>query len=547
MNNFTPVKNYVLKIAKSVLIDSNGNLNEYVLVLLVILLTLHVIYLISFFLSLSDLKLIKKLKKRIFRFVVKFKKLEGELQKGIDDCTDEIKKLKNIDLIRHPILKEALTEKQIDDKLKKVIEIDEKHESTGKISGSFYNKYNSDLKNFICEKVKKFLYSNVLHWDHSTGILQLETELINWMLRLFNAPEKGVGSTSIGGTESIFLAVLCYREYGRKILGIKKPEILINESAHCAFEKAAFYLNMKVRKIKINHDTGLSKFTDFTKNINRNTCVVVMSAINYSHGLVDQIEKMNNYLLKTKSKLYIHVDSCLGGYLTSISSLKKDKRFQICDFRNERVGTISCDPHKYGRGPKGCSVIMFRNDELKKGSIYVDSDWNGGVYATPSLPGSRSGIGFIGSWIALQKQGMPGLIDNYNKITNCIDYVREEINKTGDLVCIGNPRGAAIGFKWRNDPKKILSFQIALKDCGWNLPSIQKPFGIHISVTRANFEELSKSFIPAVKNAIKLLKENPEKYSKSFNLALYGTLVQLPDDDYVHEVIKASFIELNRL
>lgn len=547
MDYLTSVKTTLVEIAKNLIIDTNGNINEYFLLSLVILITLHIMYLISFFSSLTDLKLIKKLKKRIFRIIVKFKKLEGELQKGITDATNEIKKLKKIDLESHPVLKKALTDEQIERKLQKVQLIDEKEEKTGKISGSFYNKYNSDLKNFICEKVKVFLYSNVLHWEHSIGILQLETELINWMLRLFNAPTTGVGSTSVGGTESIFLSVLCYREYARKTLRIKNPEILINESAHCAFEKAAFYLNMGVRKIKINKKTGMSKISDFKNSINKNTCVIIMSAINYSHGLIDQITEINTHLKNTKSKLYIHVDSCLGGYLTSISSLKNDKRFPTCDFRLSHVGSISVDPHKYGRGPKGCSIILFRTPLLKKGSIYADSTWNGGVYATPSIPGSRSGVAIVGSWIALQKQGMEGLVENYDVITETTDFVREGINSTGKLVCIGEPKGAAIGFTWRECAKKILCFQIALKECGWSLPTIQSPFGIHISVTRGNCEELRKSFLPAVKQALELYEREEERFGGSFNLALYGTLVQLPDDEYVHEVIKESLIEMNRM
>ena len=65
----------------------------------------------------------------------------------------------------------------------------------------------------------------------------IENELIRWMLDMFNAPKGAVGSTSVGGTESIFLACLAYRERAFQ-LGIKNPEILVNESIHVAFNKA---------------------------------------------------------------------------------------------------------------------------------------------------------------------------------------------------------------------------------------------------------------------------------------------------------------------
>ena len=103
-----------------------------------------------------------------------------------------------------------------------------------------------------------------------------------------------------------------------------------------------------------------------------------MTAVNYPHGLVDPIESLNNYLLRHSSKVWIHVDSCLGGYITSISSKLGDKRFEKTDFRLAKVGTISVDPHKYAQAPKGCSVLLFRTRKLKACSIYANSDWNGG-------------------------------------------------------------------------------------------------------------------------------------------------------------------------
>ena len=59
------------------------------------------------------------------------------------------------------------------------------------------------------------------------------------------------------------------------------------------------------------------------------------------------------------------------------------------------------DPHKYGQSPKGCSIILFRVKELKQASVFVSHEWNGGVYATPSLPGSRCSASFVGAWVSL--------------------------------------------------------------------------------------------------------------------------------------------------
>jgi sphinganine-1-phosphate aldolase len=69
---------------------------------------------------------------------------------------------------------------------------------------------------------------------------------------------------------------------------------------------------------------------------------------------------------------------------------------------------MSCDTHKYGFGPKGLSVCMFRSNELRRGIIFGVADWHGGFYATPSLAGSRPGATIAGTWAAMMSIGKDG-------------------------------------------------------------------------------------------------------------------------------------------
>jgi sphinganine-1-phosphate aldolase len=73
----------------------------------------------------------------------------------------------------------------------------------------------------------------------------------------------------------------------------------------------------------------------------------------------------------------------------------------VFDFRNKGVTSISCDPHKYACGPKGLSVLLFRNNELRRNILFAVSDWNGGMYGTPSISGSRPGNVIAGTWAAI--------------------------------------------------------------------------------------------------------------------------------------------------
>ena len=53
----------------------------------------------------------------------------------------------------------------------------------------------------------------------------------------------------------------------------------------------------------------------------------------------------------------------------------------------ENMSLLSCD--QYGFAPKGNSVIMYRDAQLRRFQYYINPDWVGGVYASPSIAGSR--------------------------------------------------------------------------------------------------------------------------------------------------------------
>jgi glutamate/tyrosine decarboxylase-like PLP-dependent enzyme len=54
------------------------------------------------------------------------------------------------------------------------------------------------------------------------------------------------GTVTSGGSESIHLAMKTYRDWGRKEKGIRKPEIVLPDSAHVAFDKAGDYFSIKI-------------------------------------------------------------------------------------------------------------------------------------------------------------------------------------------------------------------------------------------------------------------------------------------------------------
>lgn len=77
-----------------------------------------------------------------------------------------------------------------------------------------------------------------------------------------------------GGTESILLACKTYREYANEVKGIKKPNVVLPITAHTAFEKAAQYLNLKLRYVPVNPQSLTVCMKSMEKAITRNTIMV---------------------------------------------------------------------------------------------------------------------------------------------------------------------------------------------------------------------------------------------------------------------------------
>lgn len=241
----------------------------------------------------------------------------------------------------------------------------------GKLSGGVYTVEEGHWE-FIGEVLKKTITSNPLHFGEFPYVCQFEAEIIRSCLDLHHGTKEQCGVTSSGGSESIFLAMLAYREWGRKERGITKPNIVLSNTAHAAFNKACFYLQIEIRKVPIKKDTSCD-LKGIRNAIDSNTVALVASCPEYAFGNFDPVDEISKMALR--KGIGLHIDACLGSFVNPFIEEAGFKRPCIFDFRNKGITSISCDPHKYGCGPKGLSVCMFRSYELRRNIMFAVSNW----------------------------------------------------------------------------------------------------------------------------------------------------------------------------
>lgn len=225
---------------------------------------------------------------------------------------------------------------------------------------------------------------------------------------------EAVGVFTSGGTESILLSILAMRQYGRK-KGISKPNLLVCWTGHVASIKACKYFDIDIRFVDYDKDFCMS-LSDMKSKIDNNTVGVYTSCPNYPYGTIDPIKEIGAYC--KPRDIPVHIDMCLGGFL--VPFLKNDKGEPIFTIPDGAT-SISIDPHKFGLAGKGSSVLLYSNSRLRRDQLFTTSCWPGGIYGTPGIAGSRSGVGIASSWISMMKMGMNGYKESAERVQsgNC--------------------------------------------------------------------------------------------------------------------------------
>lgn len=406
----------------------------------------------------------------------------------------------------------------------------------GKVSGAVYHG-GDDLLELQTDAYGQFSISNQLHPDVFPGIRKMDSEVVAMILDLFNAPKTGCGTSTSGGTESILLACLSARQKAYEERGITEPEIIAPITVHAAFDKAAYYFKMRVVHILVDPVSYKVDIKAVKRAINRNTVLLVGSAPNFPHGIIDDIEALSK--LAVKYKLLLHVDACLGSFIVPFLE-QAGVDAPLFDFRLPGVTSISCDTHKYGFAPKGSSVIMYRNEKLRAYQYYVTSKWTGGIYATPTLAGSRPGALMAGCWATMMRIGKEGYLQSCKDIVAAAKRVRGIVEATDDLYVIGDPIASVVAFSSKTI--NIYDLGDAMSEKGWHLNALQNPAAVHLACTRLTGFSLD-TFEKDLNECLKQLKsQGSDSKSAEGTAALYGVAGSIQTVG-VAERIAAGFLD----
>jgi len=362
------------------------------------------------------------------------------------------------------------------------------------------------------------------------SLKKFESEVISMTANMLGGDDEVVGSMTTGGTESILMAVKTHRNWFRTIRpDITKPEMVLPDTAHPAFEKAAHYFD--VISVRVPATDGFRADVEAMRQaINENTIMLVGSAPTYPHGVVDRIAELS--AVASKYEIGLHVDACLGGFLLPFVR-KAGYPVPDFDFRVPGVTSISADIHKYGFAAKGASTVLYRNAALRRHQFFVYADWCGGVYASPTMSGTRPAGAIAAAWATMNAMGEDGYLRNAQQIMKTTKALIEGVNAIPGLYVLGEPDMSVFAFA--SDEVDMFAVADAMEERGWHMDRQPRPSALHIMVTLAH-QRVVDRFLSDLKESVQYVRENPSAASEG-SAPMYGMMATAPDRGMVHDFV----------
>jgi glutamate/tyrosine decarboxylase-like PLP-dependent enzyme len=368
-----------------------------------------------------------------------------------------------------------------------------------------------------------FFSENALNPMAFKSLRRMELEVVQMTASMLHGGPEAVGTMTSGGTESILMAVKACRDRARKLKPwIKAPEIVAPTTVHVALDKAAHYFGLTLRYAKTGADLR-ADVDDMRRLVGPNTVMLVASAPQYPHGVVDPIGEIG--ALAEEKGIPLHVDACIGGFMLPFVE-KLGYPVPTFDFRVPGVTSMSADVHKYGLAAKGASIVVYRDMSYLRHQFFVSTDWSGGIYASPSMTGTRPGGPIAAAWAAMMSLGEEGYLDHARRAMSATKKLRDGIGKIPALEVLGDPTMSNVSNASRDKGVSIYAVADQLQDRGYSVDRQQKPECIHVTLTSHHDDKID-GYVADLAEAVEVVRKNPEIKSRG-NAAMYGMMAKVP-------------------
>ena len=352
--------------------------------------------------------------------------------------------------------------------------------ANGRILGSMCTEAHPFAKEVYC----KFLDTNLGDPGLFKGTKLIEDKVIQSIGEMLSL-DKAYGNIVTGGTEANLMAIRAARNHARKYKGIVDGEIIIPDSAHFSFKKAADMLNLRIVEAKLDDNYKID-VESVREAISDKTVAIVAIAGTTELGLIDPIEDISK--IAHENNIYFHVDAAFGGF--SIPFLKRiGYDLPVFDFSLEGVCSITVDPHKMGLAPIPAGGIIFRCEEYLD-VMAVDSPYLT-VKTQSTIVGTRLGASSAATYAIMKYFGKEGYSKIAKELMDNTAFFAEGLKEIGyEIVC--EPELNIVAFNHPDMDANVLAQK--LEELNWKVSVAKCPVAIRVvlmnHIKRNHLEEL---------------------------------------------------------
>ncbi len=375
---------------------------------------------------------------------------------------------------------------------------------------------------------------NFVDQDEYPQTEEIHQRVISMLGRLFNAPTDchPVGTCTVGSSEAIMLGCLAHKwswKKRRETAGLPTthPNIVFSADVHTCWEKFARYFDVEMRVVPLKPDQFYLTADQLDGLIDENTIAVGCVIGTTFTGQMDDVQGLNDYLLKLKAdkgwEIPIHCDGASGGFVAPFVYPEV-----AWDFRLERVRSINTSNHKFGLVYPGIGSVIFRDRSDLPAELIFDITYLGGSMPNYSLNFSRASSMVLLQYYNFLRLGREGYQRVMGNIMDNAHYLEKRLLKTGFFELLNESKYlpvVVVRTADRSLPAETLyRLSDLLRQAGWIVPAYPLPPDaqeVHVlrMVVKENFSrDMAEKLADDVEKAIGQL-DKLESASSSFSPA----------------------------
>ncbi|KAK3209309.1 hypothetical protein GRF29_69g1401296 [Pseudopithomyces chartarum] len=321
---------------------------------------------------------------------------------------------------------------------------------------------------------------NFIDYEEYPVSADIQNRCVSMIARLFNVPANddanAMGTSTIGSSEGIMLAVLAMKKYWankRKAAGkpFDKPNIIMNSAVQVCWEKAARYFDVEERYVFCTSERYVIDPKQAVDLIDENT-IGICSILGTTYtGEYEDTKAINDLLIERNIDVPIHVDAASGGFVAPFVNPGLE-----WDFRLEKVVSINVSGHKYGLVYPGVGWVVWRDPKFLPKELVFNINYLGADQASFTLNFSRGASQIIGQYYQMIRLGKRGYRRIMLNLTRTADYLAANLEDLGFIILSQRSGEGLPLVACRLDEdlgKKYDEFAIAhqLRERGWVVPA----------------------------------------------------------------------------